>query len=78
MLARGMAAYAAMQLGRRIGAAIAITIRNRETERMIREIGKHYGERPSQTIRRLAEKELDQPGAALQEEFDRACGPGTN
>ena len=50
---------------------MAITIRNSETERMIREIGKRYGEGPSQTIRRLAEKELDQPGAASQEEFDR-------
>ena len=37
-------------------ASMAITIRNKETERMIREIGRRYGEGPSQTIRRLAEK----------------------
>jgi hypothetical protein len=52
LLARGMAAYAAMQLGRRLEAAMAITIRNKELEAAIREIGRETGEGPSAIIAR--------------------------
>ena len=37
---------------------MAITIRNKETEAMIRKIGKRRGEGPSAVIRYLAEKEV--------------------
>lgn len=50
---------------------MAITIRNKDTEAMIRRIGKRRNEGPSATIRRLAEKELAQSGKASPEERKR-------
>ena len=47
---------------------MAITIRNKETEAMIRRIGVLRGEGPSATIRRLAEQECrDAPKVAPPE-----------
>jgi hypothetical protein len=43
---------------------MAITIRNRRTEAMIREIGRPRGEGPSAVVRRLAERELQNLAAA--------------
>ena len=39
---------------------MAITIRNKETEELIRRIGRRTGEGPSAVIRRLAEREVAQ------------------
>ena len=36
---------------------MAITIRNKTTEELIRKIGQHTGEGPSAVVRRLAERE---------------------
>jgi hypothetical protein len=49
---------------------MAITIRNKQTEAMIRELGKRWNEGPSETIRRLAARELSRP-ARSAEEIDR-------
>jgi hypothetical protein len=51
---------------------MAITIRNKETEALIRTIGRRTGEGPSAVIRRLAEKEaLQQPASVTEEEIAR-------
>ena len=48
---------------------MAITIRNQETEAMIRKLGARHGEGPSATIRRLAAKALkNEPQEASPEE----------
>ena len=47
---------------------MAITIRNKETEELIRRIGRRTGEGPSAVIRRLAEKEAGQQPAGVPEE----------
>ena len=47
---------------------MAITIRNKETEELIRRIGRRTGEGPSAVIRRLAEKEAGQQPACVPEE----------
>ena len=49
---------------------MAITIRNKQTELMIRELGKRWDKGPSETIRRLAARELSRP-ARTQAEIDR-------
>jgi len=48
---------------------MAITIRNRDTEELIRRIGRRTGEGPSAVIRRLAQKEAGElpPGVAEAE-----------
>ena len=47
---------------------MAITIRNRETEDMIRELGRRNREGPSAVVRRLAERALLQEGLAREDE----------
>ena len=49
---------------------MAITIRNKQTESMIRELGKRWNQGPSETVRRLAARELSRP-ARTQAEIDR-------
>jgi hypothetical protein len=51
---------------------MAITIRNKETEAMIRRIGKRRKEGPSATIRRLAEQELASEAKASDGDYARA------
>lgn len=46
---------------------MAITIRNKETEALIRTIGRRTGEGPSAVIRRLAEKEAGEHPAGVPE-----------
>jgi hypothetical protein len=53
------------------GDTVAITIRNKETEAMIRRIGKRRNEGPSATVRRLAEQELAGEMLVSEEEYDR-------
>lgn len=48
---------------------MAITIRNRETEAMLRQLGMRWGLGPSRVIRRLAEEELVRSGTTSPEEF---------
>ncbi len=50
---------------------MAITIRNKETEAMIRRIGRRRSEGPSAVVKRLAEKELAGEGGATPEEYAR-------
>ncbi len=51
---------------------MAITIRNKQTEELIRRIGRRTGEGPSAVIRRLAEKEVAQePHETSQAEVTR-------
>jgi hypothetical protein len=51
---------------------VAITIRNKQTEEMIRQIGARTGEGPSSVIKRLAEEALAAaPGKISQAEFER-------
>ena len=52
---------------------LAITIRNKETEDLIRTIGRRTGEGPSAVIRRLAQKEVigQQADGVPQEEVER-------
>lgn len=50
---------------------MAITIRNKETEAMIRRIGKRRNEGPSAVVKRLAEQELRRESGASQEEYER-------
>lgn len=50
---------------------MAITIRNKETEAMIRRIGRRRGEGPSAVIARLAKQELQRAGEVSQAEFER-------
>lgn len=50
---------------------MAMTIRNKETEAMIRRIGKPRGEGPSAVVRRLAEEELRREGEVSQPEYER-------
>ena len=47
---------------------MAITIRNKETEELIRRIGRRTGEGPSAVIRRLAEREAVQHPTSVSEE----------
>jgi hypothetical protein len=46
---------------------LAITIRNKETEELIRMIGRRTGEGPSAVIRRLAEKEAGENPTGVPE-----------
>jgi hypothetical protein len=50
---------------------MAITIRNKETEELIRRIGRRTGEGPSAVIRRLAENENARGGSVPPEEVAR-------
>ncbi len=50
---------------------MAITIRNKQTEAMIRRIGQGRGEGPSAVVKRLAEQELAKNGEVSQAEFER-------
>lgn len=51
---------------------MAITIRNKATEEMIRKIGRRTGEGPSAVIRRLVERETaGEEGAVPEEEVRR-------
>jgi hypothetical protein len=51
---------------------VAITIRNKVTEQLIRKIGRRTGEGPSAVIRRLAEREAGgQEGTIPEEEVRR-------
>lgn len=57
---------------RREDRLLAITIRNKTTEAMIREIGRRRGEGPSAVVRRLAERELrERRGEVAREERER-------
>jgi hypothetical protein len=51
--------------------AMAITIRNKETEANIRAIGKRRGEGPSAVVARLAKQELEREGQVTQSEYER-------
>lgn len=52
---------------------MAITIRNKTTEELIRKIGRRTGEGPSAVVRRLAESEVAQPknATASKPEYER-------
>jgi hypothetical protein len=50
---------------------MAITIRNKETEAMIRRLGERRNEGPSAVIRRIAEEALQRDGQVSQEEYER-------
>lgn len=50
---------------------MAITIRNKETEAMIRRLAKRRNEGPSAVIRRLAEDELRREGEVSRDEYMR-------
>ena len=50
---------------------MAITIRNKETEELIRRIGRRTGEGPSAVIRRLAENENKHTGTVPPDEVAR-------
>lgn len=51
---------------------MAITIRNKETEELIRRIGRRTGEGPSAVVRRLAENEnAKRPETVPEEESQR-------
>ena len=47
---------------------MAITIRNKETEAMIRELGRRYGVGPSAVVRKLAEAKLPDKHSSLTQE----------
>lgn len=49
---------------------MAITIRNRETEEMIRELGRRFSEGPSAVVRRLAEQAVRKEGL-VDDDADR-------
>lgn len=51
---------------------MAITIRNKETEAMIRELGRRYREGPSAVVRRLAERAVRKEGIADEDDSRRA------
>jgi hypothetical protein len=50
---------------------MAITIRNRTTEAMIRELGERWGSGPSGVIKRLAERELQGTASVSKAEAQR-------
>jgi hypothetical protein len=50
---------------------MAITIRNKETEAMIRKLGKRRNEGPSAVVSRLAKEALAREGTVSQEEYER-------
>ena len=50
---------------------MAITIRNKETEEMIRRIGKRRNEGPSAVVKRLAAQELARTSTVSDEEYQR-------
>jgi hypothetical protein len=51
---------------------MAITIRNKHTEALIRQIGARTGEGPSAVVKRLAERALEEaPGRVSQAEYER-------
>ncbi len=50
---------------------MAITIRNKETEAMIRELGRRWGLGPSGVVRKLAKDKIGEAGRVSQEEFQR-------
>ena len=50
---------------------MAITIRNRETEDMVRKIGERWGEGPSAVVKRLAKKELAETRSVPADEYAR-------
>jgi hypothetical protein len=49
---------------------MAITIRNKETEAIIRRLGKRRNEGPSAVISRLAKEALEREGQVPQEEYE--------
>lgn len=49
---------------------MAITIRNKDTEAMIRRIGKRWDVGPSEVVRRLAKEELARAGTVTPAEFE--------
>jgi hypothetical protein len=50
---------------------MAITIRNKETEAMLRRLGLKWGAGPSGVVKRLAEEELARAGTVTPEELER-------
>jgi hypothetical protein len=50
---------------------MAITIRNKGTEAMIRRLAEQWGSGPSGVIKRLVEHELQRTGAVPEAEFQR-------
>jgi hypothetical protein len=50
---------------------MAITIRNKETEAIIRELGKRRNEGPSAVVSRLAKEELKRESAVSKTEYER-------
>jgi hypothetical protein len=50
---------------------MAITIRNKETEAMIRRIGRRWDMGPSEVVARLATEELARAGSVSPAEFER-------
>lgn len=50
---------------------MAITIRNKETEAMISQLGERWGTGPSAVVRRLVEQELARGGKVATAEFER-------
>jgi len=50
---------------------MAITIRNKETEDMIKQLGARWGQGSSAVISRLARTELAKSGIVSAQEFDR-------
>jgi hypothetical protein len=51
--------------------SVAITIRNKETEAIIRRLGKRRNEGPSAVVSRLAKEALAREGQVSQEEYER-------
>lgn len=50
---------------------MAVTIRNKQTEAMLRQLGLKWRAGPSGVVRRLAEQELARAGTVTPEEFKR-------
>lgn len=50
---------------------MAITIRNKDTEAMIRQLGKRRNEGPSAVVSRAVREALEREGQVSQEEYER-------
>jgi hypothetical protein len=50
---------------------MAITIRNKDTEAMIRQLGKRRNEGPSAVVNRAVREALEREGQVSQEEYER-------
>jgi hypothetical protein len=50
---------------------MAITIRNKETEAKIRQLGRRWNRGPSAVVKRLAEQELNKEVQVSPEEYER-------